>query len=232
MRDNWLIWRSVISDSGKPAFTEVATLAHLFFNASGTAEEDRYSLLVLKLHTGCTHQIRVHMQAIGHPLVCDPQYAENFFATDRRWCPRNFLHTYHLCFLDVPEGDELKPVHIYSPLPPDLRTAMADLHPLGEPSCAQLCAWLSSDCARLLSFEQFSCLALRPCSKMLLAEADAEAMKLSQAAQQATAAVAEALEFDTKKRKELDTAVRRTKKRAAAEDLDTALRQRRRKAAN
>ena len=33
--------------------------------------EERYSLVVLKLHTGRTHQIRVHMLAIGHPLVCD-----------------------------------------------------------------------------------------------------------------------------------------------------------------
>merc|ERR1712094_165481 len=29
-------------------------------------------------------------------------YAESRFAADRIWCPRNFLHTYHLGFLDVP----------------------------------------------------------------------------------------------------------------------------------
>ena len=66
------------------------------------ATEEWYTLVVLKLHTGRTHQIRVHMLAIGHPLVCDVKYAENCFHADRIWCPRNFLHAYHLGFLDVP----------------------------------------------------------------------------------------------------------------------------------
>eukprot|EP00747_Dinoflagellata_sp_TGD_P124631 gnl/TRDRNA2_/TRDRNA2_174031_c3_seq5.p1 gnl/TRDRNA2_/TRDRNA2_174031_c3~~gnl/TRDRNA2_/TRDRNA2_174031_c3_seq5.p1 ORF type:complete len:188 (-),score=33.06 gnl/TRDRNA2_/TRDRNA2_174031_c3_seq5:106-669(-) len=164
MRDNWLIWRSVISDSGKPAFTEVATLAHLFFNASGTAEEDRYSLLVLKLHTGCTHQIRVHMLCIGHPLVCDVKYGPDHFAADRKWCVRNFLHQFHLGFVDVPDKEEscgcadMQPgtyrlqnttVHLHCPLPHDLRTALAKLTPADAASAAQLATWLGSDVAEL-----------------------------------------------------------------------------------
>ncbi len=37
-------------------------------------EFDRYSLLSLKLETGRTHQIRVHMSSLGHPVACDPVY--------------------------------------------------------------------------------------------------------------------------------------------------------------
>lgn len=35
-----------------------------------------YSLLQFQIHTGRTHQIRVHMQSIGHPLVCDELYGD------------------------------------------------------------------------------------------------------------------------------------------------------------
>ena len=62
---------------------------------------ERYSLAALKLHTGLTHQIRVHMLAIGHPLVSDMKYGKSNFEADRLWCPRNFLHEYHLGFQDV-----------------------------------------------------------------------------------------------------------------------------------
>ena len=73
----------VVSDRGKPAYTEVATLAHLSFLPKGRsklgieASEEEYSLIALKLHTGRTHQIRVHMQHIGHPLFGDPTYGGN-----------------------------------------------------------------------------------------------------------------------------------------------------------
>eukprot|EP00971_Amphidinium_carterae_P173295 3435612-Amphidinium_carterae.1 len=99
-----------VSDSGKPSYTEVCTLAHLKQVANGDAEEDaseqRYSLVAIKLHTGRTHQIRVHMLSIGHPLVCDVKYAEDKFPADRTWCTRNFLHTYSLSFSDVPADGE------------------------------------------------------------------------------------------------------------------------------
>jgi len=95
-----------VSDSGKPAYTEVATLAHLIGSASSESGsevgEEQYSLVALKLHTGRTHQIRVHMHALGHPLVCDIKYAAEHFPTDCTWSARNFLHSYHLGCRDVP----------------------------------------------------------------------------------------------------------------------------------
>ena len=35
-----------------------------------------YSLVEFRIHTGRTHQIRVHMQSIGHPIVCDELYGD------------------------------------------------------------------------------------------------------------------------------------------------------------
>merc|ERR1712217_373761 len=110
----------------------VATLAHLTRPALGQVE--RYSLVALKLHTGRTHQIRVHMLSIGHPLVTDVKYAESRYADDQAWCPRNFLHTYHLGFDDVPkaQGDASgnQPVDILCPLPSDLRAVLGKLRPV------------------------------------------------------------------------------------------------------
>merc|ERR1712061_596155 len=100
-----------VGANGKPSYSEVFTLAHLTRpettpsaddNQESSGENDRYSLVVLKLHTGRTHQIRVHMLSIGHPLVTDVKYAEDRHAKDIAWCPRNFLHTYRLGFQDVP----------------------------------------------------------------------------------------------------------------------------------
>ncbi|MGI9026574.1 MAG: RluA family pseudouridine synthase [Burkholderiaceae bacterium] len=61
--------RSSSNAAAKPAATRFETLASVEVNKGGTA-----SLVVCKLETGRTHQIRVHMQAIGHPLIGDATY--------------------------------------------------------------------------------------------------------------------------------------------------------------
>eukprot|EP00929_Paragymnodinium_shiwhaense_P013259 TRINITY_DN121120_c0_g1_i1.p1 TRINITY_DN121120_c0_g1~~TRINITY_DN121120_c0_g1_i1.p1 ORF type:complete len:590 (-),score=148.16 TRINITY_DN121120_c0_g1_i1:74-1843(-) len=166
-----------ISDSGKPSFTEVCTLAHLTLPAieAGTEsaegaslEPTKYTLVALKLHTGRTHQIRVHMKSLGHPLVCDVKYGEEQFPADRAWCRRNFLHTYRLAFEDVPEGGELsvkktadndgveRPLQeVFCELAPDLRAALSRLEPVDEVSSAALQAWKAGDRSLLKSFEEF-----------------------------------------------------------------------------
>jgi 23S rRNA pseudouridine1911/1915/1917 synthase len=75
------------------------------------------SLLRLRLDTGRTHQIRVHMQAIGHPVCGDPEYgtAGMFGLT------RQFLHATRLAFPHPITGE---PVEVDSPLPEDLRKAL------------------------------------------------------------------------------------------------------------
>jgi 23S rRNA pseudouridine1911/1915/1917 synthase len=76
------------------------------------------SLLRLRLETGRTHQIRVHLQAIGHPVVGDPQYGG---AGDLLGLQRQFLHAARLAFAHPIGGQR---VEVRSPLPGDLQTAL------------------------------------------------------------------------------------------------------------
>lgn len=76
------------------------------------------SLLRLRLDTGRTHQIRVHMRAIGHPVCGDPEYG----TAGVLGLTRQFLHAARLAF-DHPFTGER--VDVRSPLPTDLRDALA-----------------------------------------------------------------------------------------------------------
>ncbi|HEX4345894.1 MAG TPA: RluA family pseudouridine synthase [Solirubrobacteraceae bacterium] len=76
------------------------------------------TLLRVSLQTGRTHQIRVHLQAIGHPVCGDPDYG----SAGRFGLTRQFLHAAHLAF-PHPVGGE--PVDVTSPLPADLAAALA-----------------------------------------------------------------------------------------------------------
>jgi 23S rRNA pseudouridine1911/1915/1917 synthase len=100
--------------SGRPARTLFRTLA-----GAGPA-----SLLELELLTGRTHQIRVHLKSLGHPLVGDPVYGE------RRWkavagvarrplesFPRPALHAWRLAFPHPADGS--RSAH-EAPVPADL----------------------------------------------------------------------------------------------------------------
>lgn len=64
-------------------------------------ENDEFSLCKCRIVTGRTHQIRVHMKHIGHPLVSDTKYLEaKKCQEDRQWSPRMFLHAAVLEFAD------------------------------------------------------------------------------------------------------------------------------------
>ena len=75
------------------------------------------TLLRVRLETGRTHQIRAHLQAIGHPVLGDPEYGR----ADAYGLARQFLHAARLAF-DHPVSGE--PVEVSSPLPPDLARAL------------------------------------------------------------------------------------------------------------
>lgn len=61
-----------------------------------------YTLVNVRLHTGRTHQIRVHFFAYNHPLVGDPLYFHKKRQTRHGMSlPRLFLHAYRLCFDDI-----------------------------------------------------------------------------------------------------------------------------------
>lgn len=103
----------------RSAVTRV-TYAHHFKGAS---------LLKVAIATGRTHQIRVHLSVIGHPIVGDPVYGgvhrrvpASLHAVMR--LERPFLHSARLVFTHPSDG---RRVDFESPLPPDLQSVLDDI---------------------------------------------------------------------------------------------------------
>jgi 23S rRNA pseudouridine1911/1915/1917 synthase len=86
-------------------------------------KDDGFTLIECKLYTGRTHQIRVHMAYIDHPVVGDQLYGARKAKADMG-LERQFLHSYRLK-LDHPiTGEEIA---ILDPLPEDLATRLESL---------------------------------------------------------------------------------------------------------
>lgn len=82
---------------------------------------DRYALVAVCIHTGRTHQIRVHMEALGHPLLGDKAYGSKY--NIMKLAPRQMLHAWKLT-LPHPITDEM--LQFSCPPPEDfLQTAFA-----------------------------------------------------------------------------------------------------------
>jgi len=99
------------------------------------ARIDSTTLLEVQLHTGRTHQIRVHFSALRHPVVGDTLYgAAGQLHTGRTTLPslgRNFLHAAKIAFAQPRTG---QPIHLTAPLPPELRAYLQKLsEAAGEP---------------------------------------------------------------------------------------------------
>ena len=99
--------RMAVVVGGKEARTEYEVLRRFDLPVPCTE-------LRCRLETGRTHQIRVHLQAIGHPVVGDPRYGGNRQSLP---APRQFLHAEHLAFAHPVSGE---PLAFDSPLPADL----------------------------------------------------------------------------------------------------------------
>ena len=115
----WNRTRFGVYPGGKPAKTIYYIRERL-----KRGDED---LTLLELHpeTGRTHQLRVHLRHIGHPIVSDPFYAGRKTArNDLKWCPRLFLHAQALEFTD-PETKE-RP-RFPADLPEDLQNVLNNL---------------------------------------------------------------------------------------------------------
>ncbi|GAC1382293.1 MAG: RluA family pseudouridine synthase [Ktedonobacteraceae bacterium] len=82
---------------------------------------NRHTLLLLQLETGRTHQIRVHLRAIGYPIVGDAVYGSGN-AQSRALLQRQFLHAYQLKFTHPSTGAVLE---LEAPLPADLKSVLA-----------------------------------------------------------------------------------------------------------
>jgi len=81
-----------------------------------------FTLVEVKIETGRTHQIRVHMQSLGHPVVGDTLYGAPHHIVDAKagddvGLARNFLHAAHLEFAHPQTG---KAVVVDAPLPAEL----------------------------------------------------------------------------------------------------------------
>ena len=96
--------KRVIDAAGRPAFTEYEVLK----------AGERRSLLCLKYHTGRTHQIRVHLAALGCPVAGDFLYG----LEDERLPGRFALHSCRLCFCHPLSGEW---VEAQSPMPANLQ---------------------------------------------------------------------------------------------------------------
>jgi len=107
--------RMAVSGAGRPARTRYRVLARL----------TDATLLECTLETGRTHQIRVHLTAIGHPLVGDPRYGRGVRSpAGGPRLGRPFLHAAELAFDHPVSGGR---VEARSPLPDDLRSVLDGL---------------------------------------------------------------------------------------------------------
>lgn len=101
------IIRRCVRADGLPSLTEYETLQ----------VNDRFTLLRLRPQTGRTHQLRVHMAYLGHPLAGDWLYGTE----DKTLIARPALHSYELWFTQPVTGLEL---HFTAPIPQDMQRLM------------------------------------------------------------------------------------------------------------
>lgn len=101
------IIRRCVRADGLPSLTEYEAL-----QVSG-----RFTLLRLRPQTGRTHQLRVHMAYLGHPLAGDWLYGTE----DKTLIARPALHSYELWFTQPVTGQEL---HFTAPIPQDMQRLM------------------------------------------------------------------------------------------------------------
>jgi 23S rRNA pseudouridine1911/1915/1917 synthase len=95
-------------DEGRAAWSEYRVLRRL----------PRFTLLEVRIGTGRTHQIRVHLSSIGHPVVGDTLYGAPARIEGREPLGRYFLHAHRIRFQQPTSGWELV---VVSPLPPELQ---------------------------------------------------------------------------------------------------------------
>ncbi|MHB1422696.1 MAG: RluA family pseudouridine synthase [Gemmataceae bacterium] len=108
--------------AGKEAITHVDVMERL----------PDYTLLACRLETGRTHQIRIHLAELGHPVCGDKVYhhlLDGSIVPDDSRAPRLALHAVELGFIHLATHQEM---HWEMPLPPDLRLFLDRLRAAGR----------------------------------------------------------------------------------------------------
>ena len=107
-------YRFAVVSGGKPSITHYQTI-EAFRHAS---------LVEVRLETGRTHQIRVHVAAMRHPCVGDLTYGADPVLAQRIGLARQWLHAIRLGFAQPGTGE---PIIVSSQYPPDLQASLARL---------------------------------------------------------------------------------------------------------
>ena len=112
--------------------------AHSDWRVLWSSPRKDFSLVAVRIHTGRTHQIRVHMAHVGHPLLGDALYAPAPVAAR---APRQMLHAWHISFCHPLSGEALE---FFCPPPDDMLRAilnnssrMQRLVITGNPGCGK-----------------------------------------------------------------------------------------------
>ena len=119
----------IIHRKGKESLTEFEVLEDFSI----------FTYVQFQIHTGRTHQIRVHMKDLGHPIVCDPIYGDGKpilvsslkskfklsrdVEEERPILGRLALHSFQLGLIDM-KGKE---INLEAPLPKDMRATLQQL---------------------------------------------------------------------------------------------------------
>jgi 23S rRNA pseudouridine1911/1915/1917 synthase len=91
------------------------------YDLSEAFGDDDCALLLLSPKTGRTHQLRVHLKWLGHPVVGDKIYGRSRKIAN---CHRLFLHATTLEVISPSTGNEL---HFEAPLAPELEMVLGEL---------------------------------------------------------------------------------------------------------
>ncbi|HEX3620722.1 MAG TPA: RluA family pseudouridine synthase [Acidimicrobiales bacterium] len=106
--------RMAVTAGGRPSRTHYRVLGRY-------TDPEAATLVACRLETGRTHQVRVHMSAIGHPVAGDVRYGDTRSSLP---ATRPFLHAAELAFDHPGTGERCR---FESPLPTDLETVLASL---------------------------------------------------------------------------------------------------------
>lgn len=105
--------RQAVAPDGKPAQTDFETLQRF----------ERTALVLARLRTGRTHQIRVHFSSLGYPIVGDPLYGGRAGSLG---LDRQFLHAFRLGFLSPSSGEYIQ---FEASLPRELQAVLDSQRP-------------------------------------------------------------------------------------------------------